>query len=426
MAASPAAKPLRTILAALVAALFGGAAIREQDLALRAQLEAVVRGGAPSRAAAFSPISNSLKGSSRASSSSRIGASIAVHPPKFPLLARFLEQLAACPAAHEAMSVFPVFASVEDRDVFVRKLGEVSPGTDSKIRFTPVVASVPPFVTAAGDQFIAAWKKWFGISYMMDLGDKAPDYGLMLDAELNLYDPKDCGDESAWHGFLARLKASEASKQWPAAQVDTSQKYDFGPEHQNLVLTGRSYDRELMHASAQFLTGSTIEQCPAEGCALIREQLKNALFSWWTDVPYVNLHVAGRMLTQLRHPGAEQGQKQGDYWRQVAQSIKFPRFEHITYQQWCVMHEGYTINDVTHLTGMAHWGSYQESPNPGSKLAELRPLWVASEVLALVEEGKLKPMDATARPLLVFHVDHHAEVFSGGVESMEQRWGQAQ
>ena len=46
---------------------------------------------------------------SRRTPTAKVGASIALHPPKFYAAAMFLEQLVRCPAAAQALSVFLVF-----------------------------------------------------------------------------------------------------------------------------------------------------------------------------------------------------------------------------------------------------------------------------------------------------------------------------
>merc|ERR1711870_52112 len=98
--------------------------------------------------------------------------------------------------------------------------------------------------------------------------------------------------------------------------------------------------------------------------------------------------------------GLEEEQKQG--WRSFSRHIQFSRFEHIAYQQWSVLHEGFRFLDVTNITGEAKWGSYMEDPQPGARLTGLDPLWISSKVLVKSSEGKL-PLSETAPPFLVFH-----------------------
>jgi len=142
--------------------------------------------------------------------------------------------------------------------------------------------------------------------------------------------------------------------------------------------------------------------CETEGCAEVKRQIDLCLFSWWTDVPWVNLRVAGRMLIQKAGRGLESFA--GSY-RRLATGIQFTRFEHLSYQQWCAMHEGFNFRDVTDITGEAKWGSYMEDPLPGARLAELKPVWISGEALERVENGQLPPMNVEEPPLLIFHAD---------------------
>merc|ERR1711920_690664 len=155
--------------------------------------------------------------------------------------------------------------------------------------------------------------------------------------------------------------------------------YDFGNGH---TMTGRTYDQALIRENFGFVKRASGGQCKAPACKLVQDQIDKALFSWWTDIPYVNLEVASRMLPMLAdEEQLRQEERAGSFprgptghWRDLAQNITFPRFEIIAYQQWCVLHEGFTFRDVTNLTRHAKWGSYNEEPKEGSRLAELQPL----------------------------------------------------
>eukprot|EP00440_Ansanella_granifera_P012807 gb/GFBE01013910.1/.p1 GENE.gb/GFBE01013910.1/~~gb/GFBE01013910.1/.p1 ORF type:complete len:407 (+),score=83.29 gb/GFBE01013910.1/:1-1221(+) len=341
----------------------------------------------------------------------KIGASIAVHPPKFPMLARFLEQRAACPAAREAMSVFAVFSSQKDLDTFKLGLEELAPnvpgeGTAAEFGgWTAVVGEVPEGIKSLGDQKIAAWKKFYGLAAMMDLGARSPDYGLPMDAELVLYDQQDCGSNSTWHGFLGRLADAEASKSWPVAQVGDSRSYNFGSDSRPHTVTGRTYDEFLIRENAAFITKGKLSLCDSEACNIVKQQIKFSQFSWWTDVPWMNLEVAKRMFSAMgksKPQASEEGQK----WKRISAGISWPCFEHMAYQQWCVLHEGFNFTDVTKQTGFALWGSYMEDPPAGAQLGDLHPLWVSAEALVRSERGEIQHLSEEQRPVMVFHVDH--------------------
>merc|ERR1712129_114895 len=86
--------------------------------------------------------------------------------------------------------------------------------------------------------------------------------------------------------------------------------------------------------------------------------------------------------------------------------IKFAPFEYIAYQQYCMLNEGFRINDVTNLTGDAKWGSYLEDPLPGARLDKLQPMWISGDALKAVWRGSVPELSKEAPPLMVFHIDH--------------------
>merc|ERR1712048_50165 len=122
----------------------------------------------------------------------------------------------------------------------------------------------------------------------------------------------------------------------------------------------------------------------------------------------------GRMLTFLADP-VKMTSEGG--WRNLSRGVRFTRFEYMSYQQWCVMHEGFRFRDVTNVSGEAKWGSYLEDPLPGARVSELEPLWISAEALSKAERGEIPTMRKTAPPLMIFHADHEAlRFFRGGDE----------
>lgn len=350
----------------------------------------------------------------------RIGASVALHPPKFSFVARFLEQWYLCEPARRSMDMYVVFWGDKDASLFKKGMAKLHPQVPAD-SWKAVVSEVPEFASRPGgvsNQIIAAWKKWYGITYMMDLGENAPDYGLMLDSELLVYNTSDCGPNSAWYRLFERVQALETSKLWKAAQVNDAAMYDFGSFKQS----GKDYDRFIIEDNARFVLAHPDQpQCawlPTPGCREVKRQIDSVLFSWWTDVPYMNLEVAKRMLLALDKqevksvPNADQLGK----WCTLAHYILFPRFEHISYQQWCLMHEGYHWDDVTAVTDNAVWGSYLEDPKPtkgygSSRLAELHPLWLPADANMAIKDGKVPPMSHIDPPLMHLHVDHFSHEY---------------
>jgi len=346
-----------------------------------------------------------------------VTAVITVHPPKFFYAARFLQRWAACPAAREALNVDIVFSNEQDKALFEKGLENAEPRVPNGL-WTPVVASIP--ASARGDQFVSAWKKWYGLLRLMDKGSSAPEYGLMLDSELLPYNEKDCGADSGWHKLLPRLQAAEASKEWTAARVGTDVTYKVTDD---ITWSGQEYDQDLIFENAQFVSPGPMDQCEGEGCQEVRRGIDDALFSWWTNLPYVKLDVAKRMLEHVASQKQIQIGKGSNAWQELGQHITFPRFEHIAYQHWCILHEGFHFKDVTDITGQAKWGSYLEDPRPGARIGELQPMWVSGETFTRAESGEIGPMSTEAPPLLVFHVDHAGDRFKDAdFKSQWERW----
>mmetsp|Transcript_71690 Transcript_71690/g.205748 ORF Transcript_71690/g.205748 Transcript_71690/m.205748 type:complete len:512 (-) Transcript_71690:68-1603(-) len=353
----------------------------------------------------------------------KVGASITLHSPKYHAAGKWLDQYSSCPGAVVAMSVLVVFTSEAEMTLFRQSLACIYPDVPEDA-WTGVVA-LPPYSgwktpAGAANQLIAAYKKWFGIAHMMDLEEQAPEYGLMVDSELLVFDRLGedgdrglgCAIEGPWSRLYARIQAFDESKSFPAARVSrTLTTYKFG----SFTRSGADYDRTLIIENAHF-AGYTAT-CETEGCQEVKRQIDLCLFSWWTDVPWVNLRVASRMLIQKVGRGLESFA--GSY-RRLATGIKFTRFEHLSYQQWCAMHEGFNFRDVTDITGEAKWGSYMEDPLPGARLAELKPVWISGEALERVENGQLPPMNVQEPPLLIFHADKGRS--RANREANRERW----
>lgn len=388
----------------------------------------------------------------------KVGASIAVHPPRFYAVAQLLEEYVTCPAAVEALRLFLVFSSEEDVVLFRAALRCLNPTVPNE-PFVPVVVKEPwdGWRKPSGfeNQFVAAYKKWFGVMHMLDMGSKAPEYGLMLDAELLLYERhapeahlKGCGKGSAWEQLVTRIRRVEASKEWVAARVsETLKVYKFG----NDLKTGKSFDQLLIGGNANFITKkvwrekdnrscSNEHKWPAPECKELRRQYDDGLFTWWTDLPWMNLSVVSRMITYLvpeekaaqfrssqarsRTEAAELLKEPVSY-REMSTRIRFHRFEHIGYQQWTVLEEGWRFRDVTNLTGEAKWGSYLEDPQPGARLFELAPMWISGHAFERAEKGVIVGPPADEPPLLIFHSDHGSprKNFLPMRKELKKNWG---
>lgn len=273
-----------------------------------------------------------------------------------------------------------------------------------------------------GNQFIAAFKKYWGIAAIMDLGKE--EYGLMLDSEISLYDlhaqagnGKACEPGGAWTKLYSRIRAFESQKVWPAARVSsTLAVYNFG----SFKKSGKDYDQHLMRENSRFLNLNEMdkESCTMDSCGKVWKALDKVLWSWWTDIPWLNLDVARRMFAQHEKIEVEGVTS----WRKVAQGISFPRFEYVAYQMWTMLYDGWDIRDVTSITLEAKWGSYLEDPQDGSKLSQLNPMWVSANALSRAEEGRIAKLSTQDPPLLIFHVDHEDLMYSYGGQQYKALW----
>lgn len=348
-----------------------------------------------------------------------VAATIAVHPPKFFHVARFLEEWTSCPPAQKALSVYVIFSTAEDQQLFHDTLQKLHPALvtllnqKSKQTWHEIISQVPPHISDddSNKQFFAAWKKWFGIAHLLDLQVEKPKYGLMLDAELRLFNAStDCDASSHWPRLLSRIQEFEAAKLWPAAQVSKNLvtfKFASG------TMNGFMYDQALIDESLRFVKGDDWRKCRDSGCLQLHKQHDECLFSWWTDLPWLNLEVAARLLQQkAKDQGVTMPQKDSAaFYQTLLRGMNMPRFEYMAYQQWCCLHEDFSFRDVTPIVGYAKWGSYLEDPQPGARLAELSPMWISGDAMVSWYQQKIGDMNRTDPPLLVFHVDHKRDRF---------------
>jgi hypothetical protein len=332
-----------------------------------------------------------------------VAAAIAVHVPKFYDIAVFIEQYLKCKAAMAFMSVAIVFTFESDIDLFKKKIGKFSPSVVEamNVSWTALLVYIPPgkyLNSLTGPyQLFAAYKKWYGIVYLMDLPiEQRPKYGLMLDADIRIFDENDCGLEGRWSRLLSRIQGVEDKKVWLGSRI-----------MRNPFWTKRMVLKE----NAWAVTKGGLESCQTEGCLDVKKQLNTTLFTWWNDIPFVNLEMASTMITYFAGHDFKDGKARheaaGCSWRRLTAEVNFTRFEYLAYQQWCVLHYGFRFKDVTDMVGSATWGSYLESPDRGARLAELNPIWMSSVALvrSLNASYGIAPI-WSAEPVLLFHIDH--------------------
>merc|ERR1719401_334678 len=100
----------------------------------------------------------------------------------------------------------------------------------------------------------------------------------MLDSELLVYNRSECGANGAWYRMFERVSALEASKLWPAAQVNEAAVYDFGIFKQ----TGKDYDKYILEDNARYI-GAHPDQdiCKGlntPGCREVKRHIDLVLF----------------------------------------------------------------------------------------------------------------------------------------------------
>jgi len=364
------------------------------------------------------PAEENLFVQNRETSKQEFAAIIALHPPKFHNAAFFLQGYMNCPEAIRQMSIHLVFTNAKDHALFKRMLHELQPHIPEDA-WTAIIANVPREVledpTPRANQQICAWKKWYGIAHLLDLPSR-PMFGSMLDAELNIYNQNDCNAGGPWSKLLQRLLRIEASKEFPAARVGTMKVYNFG----SYSMSGKEYDRSIIDQHVQFVKDrepSHLCETKKKACQAVEEMVERVLYTWWTDIPYVNLTVAANMLSSFGDT------KVTSYRSLLKKPIRLPRFEYMSYQVWCILHEDFLIKDVTDITKEAPWGSYLEDAREGSRLSDLQPVWVGADSLLRAQTGKIKAMNHDQPPLLVFHVDHQHQSFNGYAK-MRRTWEQ--
>jgi len=166
-------------------------------------------------------------------------------------------------------------------------------------------------------------------------------------------------------------------------------------------MTGFIYDQALMKENANWLRFDG-RSCSSAKCHEVDAALKQTLFSWWTDLPYLNLTIAARLIKTVAE--GQKLVKQGS-WVELLQPMRMTRFEMLGYHYWCILHEGFSFKDVTNLTGEAKWGSYLEDPPANARLDLLEPIWVSGHAMEYMEDGIIPNFSKSNPPLLIYHAD---------------------
>lgn len=299
------------------------------------------------------------------------------------------------------MSVVVVFSDEKDFGLFKAGLPLFNRSVPAG-SWTPVISKLPGrFDYLRHSQYISAWKKFFGIAYLMD-SPHPPDYGIIADSELLLYDEAECSrEDSKWNMFYQRIQAKERTRQWNAVRITPEDTYAFGTL------------RNVMKSTKAFVSGANASSCTLPQCRHLDDFRENVTFSWWTDLPWMNLSVVPDMLAHI----AGRAKGHNETWAEFIYPLKFSRYEHVSYQYWTVLHENFTLRNVTDLTGpTVGMATYTEGENRnGSRVAELLPLWVSDRVREQTEGpvtdrynhhfAKLESFSTVEPPFLLFHCD---------------------
>jgi len=313
------------------------------------------------------------------------------------------------------MSVVVVFRDRADLDLFWEGL-PLSNRTVPRGAFAAVVSDAPANYTDKQAQFLCSWKKYYGLAYMMDLRD-APDYGIIADSELLLFDERDCGRGSRWNTLLERIRGLERERAWPAVKINDEDHLMF-----EMV-------KGIMRVNHDWVNRGNQSACAAAGCSDVRSYQEDGTFSWWTDIPWVSLEVVKRMLTHV----AKREKAPDETWTDFVRPMHFPRYDHIAYQYWTVIHEGFRLTNVTSFTGRTFgMATYTEAENrEGSRAAELDPVWIGDRVYEQTlgpttdqkgrKFGKIQALSPSRPPLLVFHTDKGGRAISEKADGWEAR-----
>lgn len=296
-----------------------------------------------------------------------VAAVVPVHRPHFRFLNAFLQDWRGCEPGRRAMDIFVVFSSKSDAHEFgnvyrrtCKDDGEpCDPLPYQELIVTP--SHVP--VTA-----YKAWKKIDGLAQIVELPGQRYDFGVMMDAEIGL---ESCAGFSRLHEMLVM---KHRSKTWYGYSRHETPHPDV-----SRIMSGAACALSLPSVPSDFARSEGFEGIKCEPSILesIRPKLKNfTVYTWWNDLPYVHLPTARRMFDSwaaalqrtaqppsptapLRHAVRAWASAMLPTPTQVSSSMgSAPHsagevsmaaraFEHIVYQMYTVMYEGFSVVDLS-------------------------------------------------------------------------------
>lgn len=313
----------------------------------------------------------------------------------------------------------PIFTNRGHLDQFVR--GMEQRGIPPHIVFPLVADEKPKFAK------YESWKKLDGLGQVLAQFVKDPyNFVLMLDAELGLGNCNDFGR------IVDRLREKQKQKIW------------YGDEPSKTSSAGAI--RNYIHVAAEALTR---HRDPMVLRSITDATRNYKVFTWWTDLPFVEFRTGHRM---FQHLGKEligthllQLPMSGGYSRvvehltnhvaslsdelgvnltNVAESMGGDKggmgtklggcFEHLLFQLYTVAYEGWRIEDLVNSwsTGRPHNGKQSANEDfwkldvtdKETFLNTVRPLWLPY----LCDTENVEPTDSPI--LLRYHTDRWKEI----------------
>lgn len=284
----------------------------------------------------------------------KVAAVVPVFPPHFQLLSNFMVQWQACEEGREAMDVFVIFSNPQDQAKFRRVFCAAANQEDcdrpyEELLITP--SQVP-------QRAYKSWKKIDGVAQLLQRPGAPYEFALMMDAEIQV---------SSCSGFSSLL---------PMLRKKHAAKTVYGMSN-DAPIVGRLMSRAACALSPPSIEGANLVRhaCNSEVMDGLRSKLKDFhVYTWWNDVPYMQMDVARRMFdTWAAALDAAGFGKKRSTWAAAAEAVlpspeevsaamgiapgaasevntAMSAFEHIIYQLFTVVYEGFRVVDLHERT----------------------------------------------------------------------------
>eukprot|EP00928_Gymnodinium_smaydae_P028048 TRINITY_DN214_c0_g2_i2.p1 TRINITY_DN214_c0_g2~~TRINITY_DN214_c0_g2_i2.p1 ORF type:complete len:387 (-),score=35.69 TRINITY_DN214_c0_g2_i2:24-1127(-) len=333
-------------------------------------------------------------------SSPTVAALVPVYENDFPYLEKFMKQWDACREAQTAMTLLVVFSSSTASQAFKTQMDAAGVSSSSWSAL---------LISTGDDQFTgkkkpAAWKKLDALAQVLD-AQKFPglEFAIMMDSEIAL---------NSCEGFADvpnALRAKFNARVWYADP-------GFG-----------SVSPHAVNAANAIMVDCSD---PVQSARLLEQTKDLKVNTWWQDVPWVELNSARRMYSMWSDMlSKNQTYRTCDSLKQVAldSGLMTPTevsgsmglyppplehagfaFEHLIYQYYMVVHEGFRIevlkiNDVPGPCGLCSFAEMfwtKDAKEQDLYMSTVKPLWVKSDPAGALS---FAPPNGTA--VLQFHTD---------------------